>query len=108
MKIQCQCGAKYAFDVTPEMAHDPVRFACPGCGTDLSGPINDLIRQELAGAAPVPPAVPAPQPIAAAVAPPPAPVPAPMAPPPAPSVPVSSAPRLSISRSTAHAAAPAA
>lgn len=47
MKVQCQCGAKYAFDVTPEMARDPVRFVCPGCGLDLSGPINELVRQEL-------------------------------------------------------------
>ena len=47
MKVQCQCGTKYAFDVTPEMARDPVRFICPGCGLDLSAPINDLVRQEL-------------------------------------------------------------
>jgi hypothetical protein len=47
MKVQCPCGAKYAIDVTPEMARDPVRFVCPGCGLDLSGPINELVRQEL-------------------------------------------------------------
>lgn len=47
MKVQCQCGAKYAIDVTPEMAANPVRFVCPGCGLDLSGPINELVRQEL-------------------------------------------------------------
>jgi len=67
MKVQCPCGAKYAFDVTPEMARDPVRFNCPGCGVDLSGPINELIRQELKlapapapilAAAPVPSAIP--------------------------------------------------
>lgn len=63
MKVQCPCGAKYAFDVTPEMARDPVRFVCPGCGVDLSGPINELIRQELKVApasAPVPVAAPVP------------------------------------------------
>jgi hypothetical protein len=63
MKVQCPCGAKYAFDVTPEMARDPVRFACPGCGVDLSGPINELIRQELKLAtapAAIPTAVPVP------------------------------------------------
>lgn len=63
MKVQCQCGAKYAFDVTPEMARDPVRFICPGCGVDLSGPINELIRQELKLApapAPIPTAAPVP------------------------------------------------
>ena len=47
MKVQCQCGAKYSIDVTPEMARDPIRFVCPNCNTDLSGPINDLVLQEL-------------------------------------------------------------
>src|SRR4051812_2132149 len=75
MKVQCQCGAKYAFDVTPEMAHDPVRFVCPGCGLDLSVPINDLVRQELGLTTGVPApmvqtaaaAPPLPQPVAAPV-----------------------------------------
>ena len=53
MKVQCNCGAKYAIDVTPEMARDPVRLVCPACNLDLSGPVNDLIRQEL-GLAPTP------------------------------------------------------
>jgi hypothetical protein len=47
MKVQCPCGAKYSIDVTPEMARDPVRFVCPECNVDLSGPINELIHQEL-------------------------------------------------------------
>ena len=47
MKVQCPCGSKYSIDVTPEMARDPVRFVCPNCNTDLSGPINDLVHQEL-------------------------------------------------------------
>ncbi len=63
MKVQCQCGAKFAFDVTPEMARDPVRFFCPECNLDLSGPINDLIRQELGMTQPAAPA-PVPQPAA--------------------------------------------
>jgi hypothetical protein len=55
MKVQCQCGAKYAIDVTPDMARNPVRFVCPSCNLDLSAPINDLVRQELGvtGAAPM-------------------------------------------------------
>src|SRR5215472_14366253 len=68
MKVQCQCGAKYAIDVTPEMARDPVRFICPECNADLSGPINELVRQELGLAAaparpqaPVPIGIPAPR-----------------------------------------------
>ena len=47
MKIQCSCGAKYAFDVSPEMAKSPVRFVCPTCGLDASDFVNNLVRQEL-------------------------------------------------------------
>ena len=47
MKIQCSCGAKYALDVTPEMAETPVRFVCPACGLDASDFVNNLVRQEL-------------------------------------------------------------
>ena len=36
MKIQCACGTKYAFDITPDMAQNPVRFVCPACGLDSS------------------------------------------------------------------------
>ena len=49
MKIQCACGAKYAFDITPDMARNPVRFVCPGCGLDSSEYVNQLVREELAG-----------------------------------------------------------
>ncbi|HWD91467.1 MAG TPA: B-box zinc finger protein [Verrucomicrobiae bacterium] len=54
MKVQCPCGAKYSIDVTPEMARDPVRFVCPECNVDLSGPINELIREELGVASSAP------------------------------------------------------
>src|ERR1019366_1123122 len=47
MKIQCSCGAKYAFEVTPEMAKTPVRFVCAACGLDASDFVNSLVRQEL-------------------------------------------------------------
>jgi hypothetical protein len=47
MKIQCPCGTKCAFDVTPEMATNPVQFICPNCGLDSSPLVNRLIRQEL-------------------------------------------------------------
>lgn len=58
MKLQCSCGAKFDFDVTPEMADRPVQFVCPACGLDASDFVNQLVRQELAqsGAAPVKPA----------------------------------------------------
>jgi hypothetical protein len=63
MKIQCACGAKYAFDITPEMAQNPVRFVCPTCGLDSSEYVNQLLREELAEqgvTAPPPPPAPAP------------------------------------------------
>jgi hypothetical protein len=65
MKIQCACGAKYAFDVTPEMAENPVRFVCQNCGLDSSDYVNGLIRQELGAGTPV--AAP-PPPIAVSIA----------------------------------------
>lgn len=46
MKLQCTCGAKYAFDTTPEMVQNPVKFVCPKCGQDSSAFVNDLIRRE--------------------------------------------------------------
>lgn len=48
MKVQCPCGTKYAFDITPEMARTPVQLVCQVCGLDLSEPVNQLIREELA------------------------------------------------------------
>src|SRR5262245_60774907 len=46
MKIQCNCGTKYAFDVTPEMTISPVTFICQNCGADNSLAVNMLIRQQ--------------------------------------------------------------
>ena len=40
MKLQCSCGAKYAFDATPEMLQHPVKFICPSCGLDSSEFVN--------------------------------------------------------------------
>jgi hypothetical protein len=57
MKIQCSCGAKFAVDLTPEMATQPVKFVCPQCGLDSSDFVNQLIQNELAEqkVQPVPP-----------------------------------------------------
>src|SRR5262245_40394895 len=65
MKIQCDCGAKYAFDVTPEMVKQPVQFVCQLCEVDSSTRVNAMIQAEFAAApAPVsapPPPAPAPR-----------------------------------------------
>ena len=58
MKIQCACGTKYEFDVTPEMLQNPVKFVCPSCGLDSSDFVNELIRREFAGETPAPVAPP--------------------------------------------------
>ena len=55
MKLQCSCGAKYAFDATPEMLQNPVRFVCPSCGLDSSDFVNELVRREFAGQTPAAP-----------------------------------------------------
>jgi hypothetical protein len=49
MKIQCSCGAKVEFDITPEMTANPVKFICPACGLDSSGFVDGLVREQLAG-----------------------------------------------------------
>jgi outer membrane protein assembly factor BamB len=63
MKIQCACGAKYAFDATPEMLQNPVRFVCQSCGLDSSDFVNELVRREFAGQTPAasPPATESPR-----------------------------------------------
>lgn len=64
MKLQCPCGAKYAFDLAPEMLANPVSFICPACGADHSVFVNELVRKEFAPSTPEPvaPAAPAPPP----------------------------------------------
>jgi hypothetical protein len=57
MKIQCACGTKVAFDVSPEMARTRVQFVCPNCGQDSSDLVNELIRREIASGPATPPPV---------------------------------------------------
>src|ERR1700744_1048952 len=52
MKLQCPWGAKYAFDITPDMVQNPVRFICPQCGADSSDFVNELVRREFGQASP--------------------------------------------------------
>ncbi len=59
MKIQCPCGTKYAFDVTPEMAANPVTLVCQNCGADHSPAVNRLIQQQFPATATESAAVPA-------------------------------------------------
>src|ERR1044071_8811891 len=52
MKLQCSCGAKYTFEVTPDMAHQPVHFVCSACGLDSSEYVTHLVRQDLPASGP--------------------------------------------------------
>ena len=47
MKIECSCGAKYQFELRPEMRDHPVEFICPACGLNSSAFVDGLIRREL-------------------------------------------------------------
>lgn len=53
MKIQCACGAKYSFDITPEMARTPIQLICQTCGVDNSAAVNQVIQQQFGAPAPV-------------------------------------------------------
>ena len=63
LKVQCDCGQKYKFDVEPVNGLMPFRVNCPICGLDGTEKANLLLQAQ------------APVPVAAAFAPPP-PVPA--------------------------------
>ena len=90
LKVQCDCGQKYKFDVEPVNGRMPVAVACPDCGADGTEKANALLQQILAGRTPTPSSPPPAQtsrirvnlPAAAATIPPPPPpiAPVPMAP----------------------------
>lgn len=61
MRIHCECGAKYAFEVPPEQARQPVSFVCPACGLDSSAYVTQLVRQEFGIASTAPGVAPAPE-----------------------------------------------
>src|SRR3954470_68499 len=46
LKIKCQCGVKYALDVTPQTVANPIQFLCQYCGVDSSAAVNEIIRQQ--------------------------------------------------------------
>jgi len=88
IKVQCDCGQKFKFDVEPVNGQMPFRVNCPACGADGTARANVILQQLL----------------------PPTPIPAPSAPLPPPPAPAPMRPSgLSINRShTPPAAAPVA
>ncbi len=64
IKILCQCGAKYKFDVEPINGQLPAPVQCPVCHADGTSAANALIAEKLAA---LPRAVPVPVPTPAVV-----------------------------------------
>ena len=58
IKIECQCGTKFKFDVEPVNGRMPVGIGCPSCQLDATGAANAVIAQQLGMAAPAPAAPP--------------------------------------------------
>jgi len=64
VKVVCNCGQKFAFDVEPVNGRMPVSVSCPGCGADGTQTANEVLAQHFPNQAPpipvaiaVPPAV---------------------------------------------------
>jgi len=90
VKIECDCGQHYAFDVEPVNGRMPSGVTCPTCGADGTIAANDSIARHFTATVPIQPVIklitPAPAPIA--------------------SVPPSSAPITAPSSEPVRAAAP--
>lgn len=56
IKIECQCGTRFSFDVEPVNGRMPVGIGCPSCQMDATSAANAIIAQQLGLAAPPPPA----------------------------------------------------
>ncbi|HTR41817.1 MAG TPA: hypothetical protein VMH87_09405 [Pseudomonadales bacterium] len=57
VKIECDCGQRYAFDVEPVDGRMPAAIVCPTCGADGTPAANDSITRHFATAAPATPMI---------------------------------------------------
>ena len=48
IKVQCDCGTRFEFEVEPVNERMPVAIACPGCNADATPLANAVIREQLA------------------------------------------------------------
>jgi hypothetical protein len=55
IRIECECGQPYAFDIEPVNGRMPVTVACPTCERDGTAAANQIISQSLAPPTPNPP-----------------------------------------------------
>ena len=53
IKILCECGAKFKFDVEPIDGRSPGPVNCPSCGRDQTAATDSKIREQLAAAPPL-------------------------------------------------------
>jgi hypothetical protein len=63
LKVVCDCGQKYKFDVEPVNGQMPFKINCPVCNADGTTAANALLSQALPNLAPPPPVASAPPPI---------------------------------------------
>src|SRR5580704_18289853 len=98
LKLVCDCGQKYKFDVEPVNNQMPFTVACPTCKQDGTTKANDMLQQMMVF-----------KPVGSATSSAPPPAPASMAPPPlaAPPPMPSGAPRLKINAEPAPVVAAA-
>lgn len=61
VKIQCECGQKYAFDAEPVNGRMPTPVACPVCGADGTAAANEFISRQLAAVPAAPGPIPQPR-----------------------------------------------
>jgi hypothetical protein len=54
LKVACDCGQKYKFDVEPVDGRMPFTVSCPVCGADGTTAANQLLAQQFASAAAAP------------------------------------------------------
>jgi hypothetical protein len=45
IKIQCECGQRYAFEIEPVGGRVPSPITCPGCGADGTAAANAILAQ---------------------------------------------------------------
>lgn len=50
IKVECQCGARFAFDVEPVEGRMPVAVFCPVCGADATERANQVLAETEAAA----------------------------------------------------------
>jgi len=62
VKVQCDCGQKYKFDVEPVNGRMPFTVTCPICGADGTAKVNAILRETIVHQIPAPMSPPPPPP----------------------------------------------